>query len=75
MAGGRGRGVRLLAARGRALFCVLCPPLPVVYAPRMITFLHGKVVERQPARAVLDVGPGDDLRVTYLEVDDGDPPH
>lgn len=27
------------------------------------------------ARAVLDVGPGDDLRVTYLEVDDGDPPH
>lgn len=27
------------------------------------------------ARAVLAVGPGDDLRVTYLEVDDGDPPH
>ncbi|HSW31826.1 MAG TPA: hydrogenase/urease maturation nickel metallochaperone HypA [Longimicrobiales bacterium] len=27
------------------------------------------------ARAVLDVGPGDDLRVTYLEVEDGDPPH
>ena len=27
------------------------------------------------ARAVLDVSPGDDLRVTYLEVEDGDPPH
>jgi Zn finger protein HypA/HybF involved in hydrogenase expression len=26
------------------------------------------------AQAVLDVGPGDDLRVTYLEVQDGDPP-
>lgn len=26
------------------------------------------------ARAILDVGPGDDLRVTYLEVEDGDPP-
>ena len=25
------------------------------------------------ARAVLDVGAGDDLRVTYLEVEDGDP--
>jgi Zn finger protein HypA/HybF involved in hydrogenase expression len=27
------------------------------------------------ARARMDIGPGDDLRVTYLEVDDGDPPH
>ena len=27
------------------------------------------------ARVVLDVGDGDDLRVTYLEVEDGDPPH
>jgi len=27
------------------------------------------------ARVVMDVAEGDDLRVTYLEVEDGDPPH
>lgn len=29
----------------------------------------------QGARATLELEPGDDLRVTYLEVEDGHPPH
>jgi Zn finger protein HypA/HybF involved in hydrogenase expression len=36
------------------------------------------LLEQKPfdrARAVLETTPGDDLRVSYLEVDDGDPPN
>jgi len=45
--------------------------------PDSLLFCLDALLEGAPfrnARAVLEVMPGDELRVSYLEVDDGDPP-